>query len=78
MNTISDIGGLFASVGSFAAILVAMTSQGDFVTHVTKKLFLAKRYHADSVHDGTQVVASHNVEIYNRLKKNTFENIVDR
>lgn len=78
VNTLSDIGGLFASVGSIAGILIGITSQGDFVAYVTKKLFLARRYQGESATEVNQVVASDNLDLYNRLKSNAHENKVDR
>lgn len=43
-NTASSIGGLFLSVASAAALIVNLTSEGDFISHVTKDLFVVKQF----------------------------------
>jgi hypothetical protein len=43
---LSLIGGLFTSISAGASIIVAMLTQTQFITVVTKELFLAKRFQA--------------------------------
>jgi hypothetical protein len=46
LAVLSLIGGLFTSISAGASIIVAMLTQTQFITVVTKELFLAKRFQA--------------------------------